>query len=475
MRCESKDMAERSDLPVSQPSLRRYLLVWILGVVAVSTLLETVLLYQNARDSIHAAHDRLLRATAQAMGDSVHMDGGRFQVTVPFALLEAYETTGSSQLLYRVTGARDELLAGDALLVKWAQPLAGSSLMSIHDVTVPLAAGPTPMRMAVLRQPLESFEGSGSALIQVAETLDARTDAARELLFNTLLRQTLMLLLIAGLIVWVVNRAVAPLRSVRKEILQRDENSLTPLLERGTREIQPVLDAMNDLLLHLQSARNQQQRFIADAAHQLRTPLTVLKVQLQSARNGDVPAPQLVADLERTVDRATNLTNQLLSLAKVEQMRQRGIRQPLDLAEAAREAALELSPLITAKRLNFDFRADTCILNADPWLVGELIRNILSNAIRFSPHGANLDMHLDVSPGSARLQVADQGPGIEDALLDTVFEPFTVASTGSGLGLAIAKEIASALGARISLHNNRDGAVGTGLRAELVFTVPSVQ
>ena len=226
--------------------------------------------------------------------------------------------------------------------------------------------------------------------------------------------------------------------------------------------------------MHLQSARNQQQRFIADAAHQLRTPLTVLKVQLQSARNGDVPAPQLVADLERTVDRATNLTNQLLSLAKVEQMRQRGIRQPLDLAEAAREAALELSPLITAKRLNFDFRADTCILSADPWLVGELIRNILSNAIRFSPHGASLDMHLDVSPGSARLRVTDQGPGIEDALLETVFEPFTVASTGSGLGLAIAKEIASALGARISLHNSRKDSAGTGLRAELVFIVPNV-
>ena len=475
MHCESKSMAERSHAPASQPSLRRYLLVWILGVVTVCTLLETMLLYQNALSSIHAAHDRLLRVTAQAMGDSVHMDGGRFQITVPLALLEAYETAGSSHFLYRVTGVRDELLAGDALLAKWSQPLQGPSLMSVHDVTVSMAAGPTPMRMAVLHQTLESFEGSGIALIQVAETLDARTDAARELLFNTLLRQTLMLLLIAGLIVWVVNRAVAPLRSVRDELLQRDENSLTPLQERGTKETQPVLDAMNDLLVHLQSARNQQQRFIADAAHQLRTPLTVLKVQLQSARNGDVSAPQLVADLERTVDRATNLTNQLLSLAKVEQMRQRGVRQPLDLAEAAREAALELSPLITAKRLNFDFRADTCILNADPWMVGELIRNILSNAIRFSPQGASLDMHLDVSPGSARLQVTDQGPGIEDALLETVFEPFTVASTGSGLGLAIAKEIASALGARISLHNHSKGAVGTGLRAELVFIVPSVR
>ena len=340
--------------------------------------------------------------------------------------------------------------------------------MSIHDVTVSLAAGPMPMRMAVLRQPLESFEGSGIALIQVAETLDARTDAARELLVNTLLRQALVLLLIAGLIVWVVNRAVAPLRSVRDEILQRDENSLTPLLERGTREIQPVLDAMNELLVHLQSARNQQQRFIANAAHQLRTPLTVLKIQLQSARNGDLPAQQ-VADLEKTVDRATNLTNQLLSLAKVEQMRQRAIRQPLDLADAAREAALELSPLITAKRLSFDFRADSCILNADPWLVGELIRNILSNAIRFSPHGANLDMHLDVCTGGACLQVSDQGPGIEDTLLEAVFEPFTAASTGSGLGLAIAKEIASALGAQISLQNQRRGLVITGLRAEVVF------
>jgi two-component system, OmpR family, sensor histidine kinase TctE len=451
--------------------LRRYLLVWILGVVALSTVLEAALLYQNALRSIHAAHDRLLRATAQSIGDALHIDGGRIQITVPFALVEAYGMTDASRMVYRVTGAKDELLAGDAVLAKWTQPLTGRSLMSIHDVTVPLAAGPTPMRMAVLRQPLESFEGSGIALIQVAETLDARTDAAGELLFNTLLRQALVLLLIAGVIIWVVNRAVAPLRSVRDELLQRDENSLTPLLARGTREIQPVLDAMNGLLVHLQSARNQQQRFIADAAHQLRTPLTVLKVQLQSARSGDVPAQQVVVDLEKTVDRATNLANQLLSLAKVEQMRQRAMRQPLDLAEAAQEAALELSPLITAKRLNFDFRADACILNADPWLVGELIRNILSNAIRFSPHGASLDMHLDVEPRGACLRVTDQGPGIEDSLLETVFEPFTVASTGSGLGLAIAKETANALGAQISLENRRQGQAIEGLRAEIVFTL----
>jgi two-component system, OmpR family, sensor histidine kinase TctE len=452
-----------------QSSLRRNLLVWILSAVGLFTLIEAFVLFHSALNAVNTAHDRLLRATAHSIGDSLHVDSGKLQVTVPFALLEAYEDSGGSQMIYRVSDFKGDLLTGDANLPRWQKPLLDSSLISVHDISMLIKDVQTPLRMVVLHQPLEGSEGRGIAMIQVAETLDVRSKAARELLINTLLRQILMLSLIAALIVWIVQRAVRPLRAVRQELLLRDDNSLAPLIEQGTKETQPVVNAMNTLLGHLQAARNQQQRFIANAAHQLRTPLAVLKTQLQSARTGDIALENLTLDLEKTVDRATNLTNQLLSLAKVEQMRQRSVRQKIDLTELTRQAALELSPLITAKRLDFDFEAASCILMADPWMVGELIRNLLSNAIRYSPPQAGLKILIEIHDQIAIFRVSDHGPGINTEMLEKVFEPFTAASTGAGLGLAIAKEICTALDAKISLHNRLVNGNTDGLDATVTF------
>lgn len=454
-------------------SLRRHLLVWILSAVALFALAETVIQYQHTLGSLSTAHDRLLRATAQSIGDSLHIESGKLQVSVPFALLEAYEVAGGSQMIYRVSDFNGNLLAGDTNLKRWDQPMVGGVLISQHDTFVQLNQQRQPVRMVVLRQPIEGSEGRGVAMIQVAETLELRNKIARDLLVSTLLRLFFMLLVIAMVIFSVVNKAVAPLRALKREISQRDENSLVPLEQRGTKETQPVIDALNYLLSHLQDARNQQQRLIADAAHQLRTPLAVLKTQLQSATSGDISAEQAVQDMEKTVDRATHVTNQLLSLAKVEQMRQLSVPKVISLDSVVRDAALELSPLMTKKRLDFELITEPVSILADSWLMGEMVRNLLSNAIRHTPHGKALQVSVFKQLDANKLVMADSGPGIDDALMSEVFHPFTATASGSGLGLTIAKSIADAVGAKITLRNRLVAGVVQGLDAEIIFPMHS--
>ena len=205
----------------------------------------------------------------------------------------------------------------------------------------------------------------------------------------------------------------------------------------------------------LQRLLDHQKRFVRDSAHQLRTPLAVLKAQVQSARRGDLPADQALAEINATVDRATALANQMLALAKVEQLRQQPESETLDWAEVARQVALELAPLIADQALEFDFDARPTRVRAHRWMLQELTRNLLHNAIKHSPRGTCLWLSVAPLGGAAVLDVRDQGPGISAELRQRLFAPFAAgdAMSGSGLGLTICREIAQALGGTIVLVN----------------------
>ncbi|MNT18684.1 Sensor protein QseC [compost metagenome] len=193
-----------------------------------------------------------------------------------------------------------------------------------------------------------------------------------------------------------------------------------------------------------------------DSAHQLRTPLAVLKAQVQSARRGDVAPEQALVEISQTVERATTLANQMLSLAKVEQLRQQPESALLDLGDVVRHIALDLSPLVADKALDFELAADDAVtVRAHQWMLQELTRNLLHNAIKHSPAGAPLSVRVQAEGDEAVLTVRDDGPGISAELRQRLFAPFSAGNTasGSGLGLAICREIVLALGGRISLDN----------------------
>ncbi|WP_287952761.1 sensor histidine kinase [Diaphorobacter sp.] len=448
-------------------SLRRQLLVGILLPTLLFVGVNTYSLHRQALAALHTAYDRTLLASAKTISEQLDVRGwddmAELRAIVPYAALEAFEADNQSRMFYRVSNLRGDLISGFAELPAWhgtiPQRPPYAALVDFYDDRF----RDQPVRVAVLLQPVASSEGRGMAVIQVAETLELREAAALQILHTTLARQALLLALIAGIVVLVVQRATQPVRQLSSDLQARTEGDLAPLAAPAApRELQPLIDATNAVMQRLSRLLAHQQRFVRDASHQLRTPLAVLKTQVQSALRGDLPPTQALQEIGHTVDRATQLANQMLALAKVEQLRQQGEVPVTRLDTVLREMALELSPLIAQGDLDFGITTDAAPIHAHEWMLRELCRNLLHNAIRHAPPGTELAVTLHREDGEAVLTLADAGPGIDDELAARLFQPFSAGDvrTGSGLGLAICQEIVHALGGSIALANRQaDGRV----------------
>lgn len=450
----------REAASVGATSLRRQLLLGILLPVAAFLVLNTVILYQQTLAAVNTAYDRTLLASAKSIGELLDVEGfdeqASIRATVPYAALEAFEADNQSRMFYRISSRSGEMVSGFAELPFWRGELPAkgpyAALVDFYDDRY----RNEDVRVAVLLQPVASERGRGTAVIQVAETLELRRALARTILLDTVWRQALLVLVIALVVVLAVQRAIRPVRRLSAQLQARGEGDLEPIAAPDApRELLPLVDATNSVMARLQRLLDHQKRFVRDASHQLRTPLAVLKTQAQSALRGDVEPRQALQEINGTVDRATGLANQMLALAKVEQLRQQADTEVLDLAEAVRAVALDISPLIAERDLDFDISTTPAPLRAHTWMLRELVRNLLHNAIRHSPAGAALSVRVVADTTHAALVVADSGPGVSAELAARLFEPFSAGDvqSGSGIGLAICRDIAQALGGTIELHN----------------------
>ena len=441
----------------------------ILLPVALFLAVNTVVLYQQTLVAANTAYDRTLLASAKSIGEQLQVLGGtpadgplRLHATLVYSSLEAFEADNRSRIYYRVSGFDGEMVSGFEDLPVWRGRIpdqgAYAALVDFYD-DVYLGE---PVRVAVLLQPVSGPGGQGMATVQVAETLELRQTLARHILVDTLWRQAALLALIAAVVVWVVQLATRPVQRLGAALAARSESDLSPLpVEGAPQELQPLLDATNQHMARLSHLLAHQKRFVRDTSHQLRTPLAVLKVQVQSARRGDLPGPEALAEIEHTVDSATDLANQMLALAKAEQLQQAGVPPPLDWVPVLRHVALDLSALVGERQLDFSLDMPTAPVPVavHEWALRELTRNLLHNAIKYSPVGAPLAVALTVSGGWAALVIADHGPGISPALRPHLFQPFAReastagATPGAGLGLAICHGIVLALGGGLSLDN----------------------
>lgn len=453
------------------PSLRRSLLVGILIPVSLFIAVDTVLLYRHALKAVNVAYDRTLLASAKSIGDQLSLDvrNGKpvIQASVQYSALEAFQTDVLSRFAYRVSDANGVTIDGDADLPAWTGQLPSqgpyAALVDFYDDRF----RGDPVRVAVLLQPIATPSARAMATIQVAETLELRELLATNILKDTLLRQAALAAFIALVTVAVVQWATRPVRALRDEIERRPLGDLSPVtVDKLPKELEPVLAATNDTLERLQQVLNLQKRFVRDASHQLRTPLAVLKTQVQSALRGDVPARQALEEIDGTVNRASRLANQMLALAKVSQLETNHL-QLNDWAKLLREVVIDLSPLIAEKNLNFDIETSPCPVHAHEWMLKELARNLLHNAIKHSPPGAALTVRLQTRNTWANLRLQDEGPGISETVRERLFQPFSAGdpNSGSGLGLSICHEIVRTLGGSIELINVT--APGIGLIAQV--------
>lgn len=459
----------RPAAPTRSHSLRRYLLAGIVLPIALFVAIDAAAGYRRSLDAINIAYDRSLLASARYIGELLQTDGDTLKVDLPYAALEIFDAANNGRMYYRINGLKGEFLSGYQDLPDYTRrPPQRSEYAALVDFYDAEFHGDR-VRMAALYQPVAGETLRGVALIQVAETLEVREQLARGLLVETLLRGALLVAVVAGVAWLVVTRALRPVNDLRREVTHRGERDLSPVTTPGLpAELQPVVGAINDLMQRVLRMVGHQRQFVRDASHQLRTPLAVLKAQAQNGLSGHADAHATLAQMHETVDRAIRLANQMLALAKVEQVHGQDAPVAVDLCEIAREVALDLSPLIAEKGLDFELHADSpVIVHGHEWMLRELTRNLLHNALRETPAHGTLSISVEEDGSHATLRVRDSGPGLSESQREHLFEPFRTGhpTSGSGLGLAICRDVCDRHGGSIELVNRHEQGRVSGLDA----------
>jgi len=310
-------------------------------------------------------------------------------------------------------------------------------------------------------------------VIEVAQPMSVREQRAAELAVQTLKPFALLLPVLALLIWFAVGHALEPLGRLTTLVKARRVNALDALPESGLpEEVQPLVQALNELLGRLSAVLERERAFVADAAHELRTPLTALHLQMAMLSRASAESERTAAmgTLSAGVQRAIRLVEQLLALARQEP--RIGVpHAPVRLDDLAREVVRELVPLADAGSIDLGVAAaQPATVEGDADALRTLLRNLVDNAVRYTPAGGRVDVAVEASAGGAVLTVTDDGPGIPAEERARVFDRFyRRAGTephGSGLGLAIVSTIATAHAATVALS---DGAGGRGLRVTVSF------
>jgi signal transduction histidine kinase len=300
----------------------------------------------------------------------------------------------------------------------------------------------------------------------------ATTSASRARRFAAiapwLLLPLVVLVVVLGLLIRAaVGRALAPLQQVRAEIGQRGVLSLHALDARGMPdEVAPLVETLNDLLVRLDQALVAQRRFIADAAHELRSPLTAVKLQAQiaSRANSDSERAAALAQLSGGVDRAAHLIDQLLDMARLEPSARQTAFEPVALDALTKQVVADFSAQAEARDIDLGVGACAALsLAGQADSLRMLLGNLVDNAVRYTPAGGRVDVDLGIDGDNAVLSVSDSGPGIPESERERVFERFHrlagSETPGSGLGLAIVRQVALLHGGRVELDTSPAGGL----------------
>ena len=439
-------------------TLRSKLLRWLLIPLSLLFLADAVGSYYIARHLSDRVYDGELLEIARELTLHVKPNGPRPSFDLEkdaerTLLLDQYDRVD-----YVVRGSDGERIAGDATLPPPSR--AGAAATMFYDSEL----GGVPIRAVQLRT-----DGAASVTVQVAETRVKRQTLANEIMVGVILPQ-LLLIAIVGIVLWAgVARGLAPLARLQQAIAARSHLDLSPVSVADVPgEVHPLLSAVNDLMARLDEILRYQRRFIADAAHQLRTPVAGLKAHVELALREEDPAQarQSIAHLYTGVERMSRLVAQLLSLARNEPTTMKQLElAPLDLSKLAFDVTTEWVPEAYRKNIDLGFEGvePHAMIRGDPTRLTELIENLLDNAIRYTRNDGRVTVRVTVHP--PRVSVSDDGPVIPLEERQRVFERFHRLlgshADGSGLGLAIVQEIAKLHEAKITLAEDADGLGNT--------------
>lgn len=460
-----------------QRSLFGEILDWMLTPLLLLWPVSLVLTWLVAQNIAAKPFDRALEYNAVALAQLVTVGHDRVRFNLPLPARELLRADDSDTVYYQVLGSRGEHLSGTRDL---PLPTAGMTLaagaVGIRDDVI----GGVDVKIAYTWVTVP-IPNANPALVQVAETLEKRSVLATEIVKGVMLPQ-FVILPMAVLLVWLaLVQAIKPLNQLEERIRARKPDDLSPIDAQAVPlEVAPLVYSVNDLLMRLKDSIATQKRFLADAAHQLKTPLAGLRMQADLAQREGASEEELKQSLRqigRSSIRATHTVNQLLALARAESSSAVMPRTPCDLAELTMTVVRDCVPRAIRHHIDLGYEgtqpgAAGGQLNGNPTLIKELIQNLVDNAINYTPSS-------EENPGviTARvltdpfgkillLQVEDSGPGVPEAERELIFQPFYRAlgteADGSGLGLPIVMEIAHQHHATVSLDDTRPGQTPPG-------------
>ena len=522
------DAADPAQRPNEQRSLFGEILDWMLAPLLVLWPMSVALTWLVAQNIASRPFDRDLAEMARTVARQVVIEPGSLEkpsavrLRLPEVATEVLRADDAEKVYFQLLGARGELVAGERDLPVPDEAVAVGQAMRYRDDEVN-ADG---VRVAYLWLPPTGVPGEVPPLVQVAETLDKRARLATEIIKGVIVPQFVVLPLAVLLVWFALARGIKPLNELQQRIRRREAHDLSPLAERDVpEEVAPLVSAINDLLGRLDQSMRSQKHFLADAAHQLKTPLAGLRMQAELAQReidaGEHDPKALKRSLQQIAhasERAAHMVNQLLAMARAEATTLARPDEAVDLAALARETVRDFVPKAMDKHIDLGYEgpgqlgedlddawmqqtppgelggrfaasppaalppaaaaAQTAMMG-QPTLVRELVRNLVDNALQYTPAGGTVTARVVGDPFGqvVVLQVEDTGPGIPEAERALVLQPFYRSLgtnvDGSGLGLAIVSEIVAQHGATMTIEDARPRAVAAaqGIGPGAVFTV----
>jgi len=449
---------------VAARSLRAHLLRMLLPPIGALLVLGALVAYYPSIEPATTAYDQGLIDVGISLGTYIRSNDAGFRLELPVAVDQVLRRDSYDNVYYRVVGPKGEEIAGDEGLPGPPPEIDARDGFISYDTAY--------KGQKVRAVAIPARCGAAACSVLVAETTVKRRRMARDILFSSLLPE-MMIALATVLIVWFgVKRGLGPLSKLSDEIKARSPGDLRPIPAEGTpEETQPLVSALNGLLDEVSQASRNQQRFLANAAHQLRTPLAGLQAHTELALARPLP-PEVRAELEQ-VHQATirtgRLANQLLALARAEPGA-RGSAAEVNLKAIAEGEADGWVHQALARDVDLGFELEWSPVQGDAFLLREALANLVHNAIEYSHRGAHVTVRTGRANGHTFLEVEDDGPGIPSSERERVLERFYrvpgTAGTGSGLGLAIVREIAAGHGASIAIT---EGASAKGCRVAIKF------
>jgi two-component system sensor histidine kinase TctE len=447
-----------------QHSLFGEILDWMLAPLLLLWPMSIAITYLVAKSIANQPFDHALEDRVSVLAQQVREVDGKVVARLPGSARDILRADDVDNVYFQVSGPRGAFVDGDRELPLPPEEDAadGAEVRFRNDTVhgVPVRVAWSYLHLDPARPELEARV----ALVQVAETLEKRAQLANEIIKGVILPQFIILPVILALVWFALSRGLSPLAELQERIRARRPDDLSPIDSRQVpEEISPLVGSLNDMLARLSQTIDMQKRFIADAAHQMKTPLAGMRMQSELAlRQEDAgEIHRSLEQLAKSSESATRLVNQLLALARAENQPHAGLAfERVDLAALARATVQDWVPASFAHKIDLGFEAP----GAPPAIAGnalmlrEMLSNLIDNALRYTPPGGSVTVRVRVDGSDALLEVEDTGPGIAPAERAHVFERFYrilgSQAPGSGLGLAIVREIAQQHGADIAISNN---------------------